>query len=160
MGLLLGADPKRLEFARAPSLAAAAPFAVELADLDGDGRLDLVAASDEGSSLVEVFLGGGRGEFRAAEGSPFHAGAGAKKIARGDFDGDGVQDVAVSSFQSPEVLVLLGGPGLLRTARVTAGENPWGLVAADLNEDGRDDLVIVDLASPRATVYLSRGEPR
>ena len=158
VGILLNTDPKRLAFTVMRPLPAAAPFAVELADLDGDARLDVVAASDDGSSLVQIFLGDGRGGFREADGSPFRAGPGAKKIARGDFNGDGVQDVAVTSFQSPEVLVLLGGSDSVRTARLPGGENPWGLVAADLNEDGKDDLVIVDSANPRATVYLSRGK--
>lgn len=158
VGILLNGTAKPLEYVPARSLAAAAPFAVELADINGDGELDVIAASDEGSSLVEVFLGDGRGGFQEASGSPFRAGPGAKKVARGDFDGDGVQDVAVTSVQSSEVLVLLGGSDSLRTARLQGGKSPWGLVAADLNEDGKDDLVIIDFASPRATVYLSPGE--
>lgn len=155
--VLLNRDPQRLGFSAPRPLPAAAPFAVEVADLDGDGSLDVVAASDEGSSLVQIFLGDGKGGFREAKGSPLRAGPGGKMIARGDFDGDGVHDVAVTSFQSSEVLVLLGGSDPVRTARLRAGEHPWGLVAADLDEDGRDDLVILDSAGSRAAVYLSRG---
>lgn len=157
IGVRLRRSGQRLEFSRAPSVAAADPFAVELGDLDGDGRLDLVAAGGEQSSLVHLFRGDGQGGFRPAEGSPFQLAAGGKKIAIGDFNGDGVQDAAVTSFQSSEVLVLIGGSGSVRTSLLAGGKNPWGVVAADLNKDGKDDLVIVDSANPDATVYLSRS---
>jgi hypothetical protein len=55
------------------------------------------------------------------------------------------------------VLVLIGGSGSVRTSLLAGGKNPWGVVAADLNKDGKDDLVIVDAANPDATVYLSRS---
>ncbi|MBW3572261.1 MAG: VCBS repeat-containing protein [Gemmatimonadetes bacterium] len=154
VGILLNADPARLAFTLAPPLGAEAPFAVELADVNGDGRLNVVAALDEGSSRVDVHLGDGRGGFRAAAGSPFTAAPGGKKAASGDVDGDGVQDVVITSYQSREVLVLLGGASI-RTARLAGGTHPWGVAAADLNRDGKADLVIVDAASAQVTVYLS-----
>lgn len=157
VGVLLGRNAGRLEFSRAPSVAAADPFAVELGDLNGDGRLDLIAAGGEQSSLVHLFWGDGQGGFRPAAGSPFQLAAGGKKIAIRDLNGDGVQDAAITSFQSSEVLVLIGGSDTVHTARPTGGKNPWGVAAADLNEDGKDDLVIVDSANPDATVYLSRS---
>jgi hypothetical protein len=76
VGVLLNAsDEDGIAFTPLATVDADAPFAVALADLDGDGRLDLVAAS-EGSALVEVFLGDGRGGFRAAEGPPLHSAPG------------------------------------------------------------------------------------
>ncbi len=156
VGVLLSAPQQRMEFVRAPPVAAAGPFAVELLDFNGDNKLDLIVASDEGSTLVELFLGDSQGGFREAEDSPIRMAAGAKQIAVGDFNGDGVEDAVVASFQSSDVLLLLGGSSSIRTTYLRGGEHPWGLVAADLNEDGKDDLVILDSASPRATVYLSR----
>ena len=80
--------------------------------------------------------------------------------AQSDFNVDGVADAAVTSWRSPEVMLLLGASPPLRTARLPGGENPWGLVSVDLNEDGKDDLVIVDNAHPHATIYLSCTGPR
>ncbi|MFQ5740081.1 MAG: hypothetical protein ACE5JX_13825, partial [Acidobacteriota bacterium] len=58
---------------------------LELVDLNGDDKLDLIAASDEGSRLVQLFLGNGQGGFREAEGSPFRAAAGAKGSRKNNF---------------------------------------------------------------------------
>ncbi len=156
VGVVLSTDQKQFEFAPATSVAAPAPFAVALADLNGDAKLDLIAASDDGSPSVQLFWGDGQGAFQEAEGSPFRFAAGAKIIASGDFNGDGVADAAVASYVSSDVLILLGGPSSIRTAYLPGGVNPWSLVAVDLNEDGKDDLVIADDASDRVTIYLSR----
>lgn len=157
VGVLLSTEPARLEFRRAPPVPAPSPFGVGLGDVNGDGTLDLIAASNERSPLVQVFRGDGRGGFTEMDDSPFDHGAGGKKVAVGDFDGDGIHDAAVANFMLSDVLVILGAADTLRTGRVPGGENPWGLVAADFNEDGGDDLVIVDYSNPRTTVYLTVG---
>jgi hypothetical protein len=156
VGVRLRSDAEGIEFVAGSSVPAGAPFAVELADMNGDGRLDLIAGSDEGSPLVHVYWGDGNGGFVEADESPFRFASGAKNIAVGDFDADGVADAAVTCYQSRDVLLLLGGSGTLRSATVRGGEHPWGVAATDLNDDGRDDLVIVDYANPRATVYVSQ----
>lgn len=156
VGVLLNAsDEAGIAFTRLAPVSVQAPFAVSLGDLNGDGRLDLIAASDEGSLLVGLFWGDGRGGFEQAEDSPLRAGRGGKALVVGDLNGDGFDDAVVASYHSPDVLVLLGGRGPVRTGHLPGGEHPWGLATADLNQDGRDDLVIGDDGGPAATVYLS-----
>ncbi len=157
VGVVLSAGSSGSEFVRAPSLPAASPFGVALADLDGDGMLDVIAGSDGRSSLVEIFLGNGRSEFRA--GAAFRMAAGGKSIAVGDINGDGVDDALVTSWSS-DALVVLGGTVGFQPVRLElrAIQNPWGVAVVDLNEDGRDDFVIGDGASSLAMLYLSQGE--
>lgn len=155
VGVLLSSGTSGMGFAAPTALKAAAPFAVELADFDGDGDLDVIAATDDGASHVEIFLGDGRGEFLATEKSTFRIAAGAKSIAVGDINGDGLQDAMVSSWNS-DVLILLGGRAGFQTDRLHGVDTPWGLAIVDLNGDGKGDLVIADGVQSAATVYLSR----
>ncbi len=155
VGVVLNTGSSGLEFVRTAPVEAASPFGVALADFDGDGILDVIAASDGSASRVEVFPGDGRGEFRRRAASRFPMAAGAKNIAVGDINGDGVGDALVSSWSS-DVLVVLGGPDSFQTVRLPGDGNPWGLAVVDLNRDGKDDLVIADGVRTLVTVYLSR----
>lgn len=159
VGVLLSTGGTPYELRRTDPVPATLPFAVGLADLDADGRLDLVAASGEGADVVQVFRGDGAGGFEAMDGSPIRAVRGPKRIVTGDFDGDGVDDVAVSGWQSAVVHFLFGSPDGFHTATASTtpdgAGNAWGLVADDLNADGRDDLVVADGDGPRLTLFLS-----
>jgi len=159
VGLLLNDGPGMFSWRLSTPVSATTPFAVALADLDGDDLLDLVAASGEGSDIVQVFRGDGHGSFAERSESPFRMAPGPARIVVGDFDGDGMADAAVCSWDSPAVHVLFGGTRGLRTATVpTEAENPWGMIAVDLNEDGRDDLVIADGSGSTLTLFLSTEE--
>jgi Ca2+-binding RTX toxin-like protein len=74
------------------------PFSVKTVDLDGDGKLDLVAG-------LSVLLGNGDGTFAAA--GNFAAGTRPFSIALGDLDGVGGADLAVANYGSGDVSVLL-----------------------------------------------------
>jgi hypothetical protein len=76
-----------------------------IVDMDGDGKMDLVAAAED---AVRVFLGNGRGGFHPAAGSPFATGKGTWTLAMADFNGDKKLDVAVSSLETGQVFLLLG----------------------------------------------------
>lgn len=158
VGIMLRTDPNELIFSRDTIATVAGPFAVALADMNADGALDVIAALDEGASDVQIFLGDGEGIFREASDSPFRLAAGGKMIATGDFNGDDVDDAAITCWNASEVLILLGGTRSIRALRLPDAVNAWGPAAADLNGDGADDLFIPDAASNQAVIYMSRNE--
>jgi VCBS repeat protein len=79
-------------------------WTVVVADVDGDGRQDLLAAIGTG---VTALLGDGHGRFTSAPGSPFPAGPGAYRVTTADINEDGKLDAAASSFDGSAVTVLL-----------------------------------------------------
>ncbi len=124
------------------------PRVIALADLDGDGVLDLVARSGD-APAVQVRRGAGDGTFGDKAEYPL-VGA-VRALAVADVDGDGVLDlvVACEDYQSygvgPVVSVLPGnGDGTFR-AHVDSRGVPFAqdVAVADLDGDGIPDVVLL-----------------
>jgi len=120
------------------------PWAVlTIGDFNQDGKPDVAAA--EGGGLT-VLLNDGKANFKAVTSSrePWNFAPG---IAAGDFNGDGLLDLAVSgqSLSNPaagSVTILLGrGDGTFRTSPGLETTGFASLAAMDLNNDGHVDLV-------------------
>jgi hypothetical protein len=155
VGISLADETKDIAFRQLPALAASSPFAVVVADLNQDGHPDIVAASESGSTNVDVFFGDGTGAFQKSAASSFQMSSGAKDIAAGDINGDGFEDVLVTSWSS-DVLVLLGGDDKVTATRVSGVTNPWGVAIADVNGDGKADFAIADGEAATVHLYTSR----
>ena len=114
-------------------------------DLDGDGRVDLMASI--GANDRVAFLRGNGSGFAVAGNTAVGRTPGAVVVA--DFNGDGRLDVATANTGSSDLSVLLGrGDGTFQSAgRVSLPAVPAGLVAGDFNSDGRVDLATAHTAS-------------
>lgn len=82
------------------------PHRLQLADIDGDGELDIVTAG-AGEGTVTVLLGDGAGDFTTPIGSTFTAAQNTSGLTVADFNGDGRPDLAVCNWPNSEVKVLL-----------------------------------------------------
>ena len=115
------------------------PFSAAVGDFNGDGIQD-VAISTSGSNKVSILLVNGSGGFSAAAGSPFAAGTRPVSLAVGDFNGDGVQDLATANEQSNNVTVFLGnGSGGFSAARgspFAVGTCPFSVAGGEFSGDG------------------------
>ena len=143
--------------ASGPLATGSGPQSVSVGDFNGDGKPDLVVANSN-DNTVTVLLGNGSGGFTAATGSPFAVGASPFSVVVGDFNGDGMQDVATANFSDNDITVLLGnGSGEFTGAggfTFAAGSEPDALAAGDFNGDGKLDLADVNYGSNNLTLML------
>ena len=72
-----------------------------LADVDGDGALDLLVNSIGGGT--RLFLNDGKGHFREGTNSNLAKRFGAMSMALGDIDGDGTLDLYVANYRSSTI---------------------------------------------------------
>lgn len=135
------------------------PNTVITADINGDGRADLVVTNYY-SNTVGVLLGNGNGTFKPEqESSVNHYPTGVSAM---DINGDGKMDLAVADSGYNTVSVLLGnGNGTFQTQRVlNVASNPLGVALRDLNGDGKVDLAVTNEFGNSASnviVFLGNG---
>jgi hypothetical protein len=118
------------------------PESVAVADLDGDGNLDLVVAC-YGANAVGVLLGNGDGTFLPIE--LYAAGSGAIAVTTTDLNLDGIPDLVVTDLTGNGISLFEGnGDGTfmpLPGYSTTSGSEPAASVVADLNGDGTPEIV-------------------
>jgi hypothetical protein len=138
---------------------------IVIADFNGDGMLDLAVGDPDGFTIL---LGKGDGTFASPACGGTCSGAGGRPLAAGDLNGDGKVDL-VSSFGLDRVRAeafLGNGDGTFRTGQafLHLGEDPTPAVIADLNGDGKRDLVFgyggftLDGDYQSVTILLGNGD--
>jgi hypothetical protein len=129
------------------------PTVVTVADVNGDGKPDLVVGSSIADS-VSVLLGNGDGTFQDPQ--SLNTDSDARSIAAGDFTGTGKVDLAVTDgwFQGSVNVLLGNGDGTFQPGTHYRLSGPGGLLAADLTGAGQLDLVT---GNADGTVSVLRG---
>ncbi len=144
------------------------PDCLATADVNGDGRLDLISASygfrwglpgDPGgwNNVLTVLTNNGSGGF--GSNATLIVGFGPSAVVAADVNGDGQPDLISANETDNSVTVLTNnGSGLFGgSATFAVGVRPRGLVAADVSGDLALDLVCPNAGANTLTVLTNQG---
>ena len=130
------------------------PWFAAIADLNGDGRADIIATHHEQNAMT-VMIGDGRGGFTETDGSPFDFGVSLYQIILADVNRDGRIDVLATTGNSLRVLLGDGRATFKQAASIPVGPGAWRLATADLNGDGAMDIVTSNSDTNSLSVLLA-----
>ncbi|MBL7693133.1 MAG: VCBS repeat-containing protein, partial [Flavipsychrobacter sp.] len=134
------------------------PYSVRIADIDGDGKRDLIVANT-GSNTVSVLRNSSSsGALSFAGKVDFATGASPNAVIVDDFDGDGRQDLATANFGASTTSVLRNTsvPGSVSFATkvdFTAGTTPRILTSGDIDGDGKSDITVANSGGTTLSVF-------
>lgn len=150
-------------FAAATNMTASANTrAVAIADLDGDGKPDIIELNENSStsSAVSVYRNTStQGNISLAARQDFSGPVNCYKMAIGDMDGDGKLDIVFVSFatgQSVSVYRNISTPGSIALApRIDFSLGGWGnwVAVGDLDGDGKPDIAAVTQSSSKLSLF-------
>ncbi len=147
---------------QSPIVAGPTPFYVTVADVNGDGRPDIVVANYSGHATdtsrdgITWIRNDGNRRFTAFP-QRIANGRYTSRVAAGDLNGDGIADVAFTSTLDNAVGILYGSRSGPRPGpRVPTMPNGHTVALADLDGDGRADMLVISEQRDELLVILSR----
>jgi len=132
-------------------------FDIKVADVNGDGHTDILTVDD---SELTVLLGNGDRTYAPVAGRA-SAGSDGRKIVTGDWEGDGLLDVALVSNYGGAVFTFAGnGDGTFGPQPIASLSDALleGVATGDFNGDGRLDIVAGRVVADDVAVLLGNGD--
>ncbi|MBL8799164.1 MAG: VCBS repeat-containing protein, partial [Planctomycetia bacterium] len=127
------------------------PTGLTTADVDRDGKLDLLVGNKFGDVLV--LRGRGDGQFE-----PYRRAGQAVTLAVTDINGDGLVDFVLADAALDRVVVQYSRPGEPPLVQRDGLLAPGAVAVADLNRDGLADLIVSNSGGNNLLVYLGIGQ--
>jgi hypothetical protein len=127
--------------------------------IHGTGRLDLIAATGSNPSKFYVWTNDGSGDF--GSNATFQTGSGVVSITTADLNGDGKVDLIVASDVAiPRYLTVLtndGSGNFISNSIIVTGVEPVSVLAADVNGDGKMDLIYANESDNTLSVAINHS---
>jgi hypothetical protein len=134
-------------------------FGIVTGDFNRDGKLDVAIAEYRTGTgrRVLTFFGDGRGGL--GKGAGYAVGIAPLDLAIGDFNGDGIPDLATAELHGGTSILLGAGDGTFAATRqYQAGLGAGSVIATDFDGDGNSDLLLLNEHSNNASVLFGRGD--
>jgi hypothetical protein len=133
-------------------------YSGNLVDLDGDGDLDVVISNDR-PDPKRIYLNDGKGRFHEA-GTYGRAEWSTRNAAVADLNGDALPDIVVANRTPPgqgaNYVCLNQGRGrFAQECFVFSKESATTITPADINRDGRIDLVVPHRDGGQSQIYIN-----
>jgi len=134
------------------------PYLVNISDIDGDGKPDLVVANGVSNS-ISVFLNTSTsGTVSFAARVDLATGTSPESASIGDIDGDGKPDLVVANNGSNTISVFrntstIGNVSFAANVDFTTGVNPTPVSIGDLDGDGKPDLAVPNYGSNTVSIF-------
>jgi uncharacterized protein YjdB len=140
------------------------PTSIAIADIDLDGKPDILVTNQGANSLSilrNTATSGSVNSGSLALKVDFTTGDSPAGLAVGDVDGDGKPDIAVANNNANTISVFrnTAAPGTISTASLaaktdfTAGSNPVSITFADFDADGKADIAVANSADNSLSVF-------
>jgi hypothetical protein len=123
------------------------PLGLTLGDLSGTGNQDIIVTNPN-DFTISIIANNGNGTFTSLQ--PIQLNSEPATLAVGDFNGDGHNDIAVglggffTFAQGVDILTNLGNRTFTAPQQISTTIPVAAMAAADLDMDGKTDLVIAD----------------
>jgi hypothetical protein len=131
-----------------------------VADLNGDGFLDLLTINED-SADMRIFMnkGDGTGAYNPFVQPPTKVGNRASPSETTDFNGDGIVDIVVANLNDASLSILFGNNNgtftLSQTPKVAV--EPRGVAVIDVDGDGDVDIVNTNAGGDNMSLLLNDG---
>jgi hypothetical protein len=135
------------------------------ADLDGDGKVDLVTANHDANTVSVLRNNSTPGAFNFAAKSDFAVGSVAVGLAVRDIDGDSKPDIVTANWADNNASILRNittTPGAINFAPLTplsAGSGPHSVALGDLDGDNKPEMIVGNNGDHTLTIYRNISTP-
>jgi uncharacterized protein (TIGR03437 family) len=129
-----------------------------IGDVNGDGKLDLVASADldDGNAVLSWLAGNGNGTFQAPV-TIVASGVSDNSVLVQDFNGDGHADIVLAHQDGNATFLAGNGDGTFSAETgLLTGAEPSLVLSADFNGDGKPDLLV---AGTTISILLNKAAP-
>jgi hypothetical protein len=139
------------------------PRAIDAADIDNDGDIDVFVTNFNGASTnnISILRNSGSGTFVPKV--DYSSGeTNANGVAAGDYNNDGNIDLMIineTGTNNTAYTSLMMGNGTGTIAfynKFAVRQNPMGIITAEINNDGKKDIAVVNLTSNEVNILLNK----